>query len=58
MADLTKKNRDASQAAQMYGRLDLLHSLLVAHKHLADFSVPDLLRFSKLGLDMAEDKVS
>ena len=31
MADLTKKNRDASQAAQMYGRLHLLHSLLVTY---------------------------
>ena len=57
MAELPKRNRDASQAAQMYGRLDLLHSLLATHRSLADLSVPEVLKFSKLGLDMPDEKV-
>ena len=58
LTELAKKNRDASQSAQMYGRLDLLHSLLVTYRSTDDLSVDELLRFSKLGLDMPDEKVS
>ena len=57
LTELAKKNRDASQSAQMYGRLDLLHSLLVTYRSTDDLSSEDILRFSKLGLDMPDDKV-
>ena len=57
MTELAKKNRDASQVAQMYGRLDLLHSLLVTYRSTDELSIDDLMRFSKMGLDMPDEKV-
>ena len=42
----------------MYGRLDLLLSLLTNYKSMTDMSTHDLLKFSKLGLEMPDEKVS
>jgi hypothetical protein len=57
ISELPKRGRDASQAAQMYGRLDLLHNLLSTYHSTKELSVNDVLQFSKQGLEMADDKV-
>ena len=57
MAEPSKRGRDASQAAQIYGRLDLMYGLLEAHRDNSDLAVEDVLKFSRRGLDMPDDKV-
>lgn len=57
LAELPKRNRDASQAAQMYGRLDLMCSLLAAFKTSQGLPTPDVMRFSKQGLENPDEKV-
>lgn len=57
MAEPSKRGRDASQAAQMYGRLDLMHGLLEAHRDDSDLAVEEVLKLSRRGLDMPDDKV-
>ncbi|GAX84082.1 hypothetical protein CEUSTIGMA_g11506.t1 [Chlamydomonas eustigma] len=58
MAEVPKRGRDASQAAQMYGRLDLLSSLLNSNaRSLHEISVDEVMQFTKQGLDMPDEKV-
>ena len=57
MAEPSKRGRDASQAAQMYGRLDLMYGLLKARRDNNDLAVEEVLKFSRRGLDMPDDKV-
>mmetsp|Transcript_7204 Transcript_7204/g.15720 ORF Transcript_7204/g.15720 Transcript_7204/m.15720 type:complete len:559 (-) Transcript_7204:921-2597(-) len=57
LAALPPRSKDASQVAQMYGRLDLLYSLLSTYKSTKGLAVEDVLVFAKQGLDMPDEKV-
>lgn len=57
LAEPPKRNRDASQAAQMFGRLDVLHGLLTTFHSSDGLPVPDMMKMSKQGLENADDKV-